>query len=53
MALHTRRSFGVLLWEIMSRGSFPYPELSDGEVVTAVCSQEYTLMQPLDCPPTV
>ena len=47
------RSFGILLWEVASQGSFPYMELSDAEVVGAVCQQQHSLLQPLDCPDNV
>ena len=47
------RSFGILLWEVASQGSFPYVELGDAEVVGAVCQQQHSLLQPLDCPDNV
>ena len=47
------RSFGILLWEVMSQGSFPYTELSDAEVVATVCQHQQRLLQPVDCPDTV
>jgi len=46
-------SFGILLWEVMSQGSFPYTELSDAEVVATVCQHQQRLLQPVDCPDTV
>ena len=47
------RSFGVLLWEVMGRGGFPYQDLSDGEVVGAVCHSRLPLVKPAECPDTV
>ena len=47
------RSFGVLLWEIMSRGAFPYASLSDEEVANAVFHHNNKLPQPKDCPDRV
>ena len=34
----------------MRRGGFPYHELGDGEVVTAVCHKRLALPQPPHCP---
>lgn len=31
-------SFGVLLWEIVTLGSTPYPGLSAGDVMRKVCN---------------
>ena len=47
------RSFGVLLWEVMGRGGFPYQDLGDGDVVNAVCHTRQPLVQPAECPDTV
>ena len=44
------RSFGVLIWEIMTVGQFPYTELTDAEVVHRVCYEYQRLLQPLECP---
>ena len=47
------RSFGVLLWEILTKGQFPFAELSDGEVVQGVCYEFQRLLQPISCPDNV
>lgn len=44
------RSFGILLWEILTAGQFPFAELSDGEVVQGVCYDFQRLLQPVSCP---
>ena len=47
------RSFGVLLWEVMSRGAFPYAELSNVDVITSVVQENHRLPIPTDeCPDT-
>jgi serine/threonine protein kinase len=43
-------SFGILMWEILTVGEFPYAELSDGEVVQSICYEFQRLMQPVSCP---
>ena len=47
------RSFGVLMWEVTSRGFFPYAELDNVDVVTSVCQEQYKLPAPADCPDQV
>ena len=41
-------SFGVLLYEIITYGRFPYPGLLNAEVVEKV-TQGYRMSQPMDC----
>ena len=42
------------MWEVMSRGGFPYSKLSDEEVVNAVCQNKEQLPRPSpDCPDRV
>ena len=43
-------SFGVVLWEIFTLGLVPYYELSNQEVVRAVCQKGRRLPQPPGCP---
>ena len=43
------RSFGVLMWEILTRGEYPYTELSDSEVIHGICYEFQRLLQPVDC----
>ena len=50
----TVRSYGVLLWEILSRGAFPYAKFGDDEVVNAVCHTKQLLPRPCkECPDRV
>lgn len=44
------RSFGVLIWELLTMGQFPYTELTDAEVVNRVCYECQRLLQPVQCP---
>ncbi len=44
-----QRSFGVVMWEILTRGEYPYCELSDGEVIRGVCYDFQRLLQPVEC----
>jgi len=43
-------SFGVLLWELMSRGKTPYPGIDNADVYTHI-KHGYRLQQPTYCPP--
>ena len=43
------RSFGVLLWEVLTRGSFPFVSLGDQEVISGVCYTRKQLDQPKEC----
>lgn len=38
------------MWEVVSRGSFPYPDLGDAEVIGVVCHHHQHLLQPVECP---
>ncbi|XP_003391605.1 PREDICTED: tyrosine-protein kinase SRK2-like, partial [Amphimedon queenslandica] len=42
-------SFGILLWELVSKGKEPYPGMTDEEVKEAV-SKGYHMPIPRDCP---
>ncbi len=37
------------MWEILTRGEYPYCELSDGEVIRGVCYDFQRLLQPVEC----
>ncbi|CAF0773881.1 unnamed protein product [Adineta ricciae] len=43
-------SFGVLLWELLSRGKTPYPGIDNADIFTYV-KNGYRLPQPTYCPP--
>ncbi|XP_019856305.1 PREDICTED: tyrosine-protein kinase-like, partial [Amphimedon queenslandica] len=42
-------SFGILLWELVTKGNLPYPGMTNVEVVEAV-PQGYRMIIPEDCP---
>ncbi|CAF4667346.1 unnamed protein product [Rotaria sp. Silwood1] len=42
-------SFGVLLWELMSRGKTPYPGIDNADIYTYI-KHGYRLQQPSYCP---
>jgi len=42
-------SFGVLLWELMSRGKTPYPGIDNADIYTHI-KHGYRLQQPTYCP---
>jgi Eph receptor A1 len=46
-------SFGVLLWEIMSKGRLPYSELKVNSQVIAEVSRGRRLPHPVQCPDSV
>ncbi|CAF3798026.1 unnamed protein product [Adineta steineri] len=43
-------SFGVLLWELMSRGKTPYPGIDNADLFTYI-KNGYRLQKPTYCPP--
>ncbi|UJR25877.1 hypothetical protein I4U23_007227 [Adineta vaga] len=43
-------SYGVLLWELLSRGKTPYPGIDNADIFTYV-KNGYRLPQPTYCPP--
>eukprot|EP00042_Codosiga_hollandica_P041687 m.374554 g.374554 ORF g.374554 m.374554 type:complete len:926 (-) comp56166_c0_seq1:359-3136(-) len=43
-------SFGVLLWEIFSRGQTPWADMSDSVIMPSIRHQKARLQQPRDCP---
>ena len=45
------RSFGVLLWEVMTRGSMPYTDFSDAEVLNTINLKHLVLPAPSFCSP--
>ena len=42
-------SFGILLWELVTKGSLPYPGMTNGQVCEAVI-EGYRMPEPKDCP---
>jgi len=45
-------SFGVLMWELVTRGAVPYADIENWEVANFVQSGK-RLQQPLYCPDSV
>ena len=43
-------SFGILLSEIITHGSMPYPEMTDKQVLEGVLMKGYCMPQPNNCP---
>jgi serine/threonine protein kinase len=43
-------SFGIMLWELFSRGTKPYFEFNNQEVIAKVTKERYRLSKPDDCP---
>jgi len=43
-------SFGVVLWELMTRGQLPYPGMNNEAVVDAILNQKYRMGAPVGCP---
>lgn len=46
-------SFGILLWEIMSKGCVPYPGMNNTEVLREVNHRGYRMQAPAGCSPSV
>ena len=42
-------SFGILLWEIITYGRFPYPDMTNAEVLSSI-EKGYRLLCPVNCP---
>ena len=42
-------SFGILLWELVTKGSLPYPDMTNGQLCIAVI-EGYRMPEPKDCP---
>ena len=42
-------SFGILLWELVTKGRVPYPDMTDEQVLQTV-PQGYRMPEPKDCP---
>ena len=43
-------SFGILLYEIVTYGRFPYPGMSNAQVLEATIGQGYRMPGPMGCP---
>lgn len=46
-------AFGIVMWEIFSKGKLPYTDLSNSQTINQVIEQGYRLPQPKDCPPLI
>ena len=46
----TCRSYGVLLWEIMTLGRTPYPGVDNRDVLKEIEENNLRLSEPKDCP---
>ncbi|XP_067226516.1 protein-tyrosine kinase 6b [Chanodichthys erythropterus] len=46
-------SFGILLYEIVTRGGVPYPGYQPGEVYSLVAERHYRMPSPPDCPQVI
>lgn len=44
------RSYGVLLWEIMTLGRTPYPGIDNRDVLKEIEENDLHLSEPKDCP---
>ena len=44
------RSYGVLLWEIMTLGRTPYPGIDNRDVLKEIEENNLQLSEPKDCP---
>ena len=44
------RSYGVLLWEIMTLGRTPYPGIDNRDVLKEIEENNLRLSEPKDCP---
>lgn len=44
------RSYGVLLWEIMTLGRTPYPGIDNRDVLKEIEENNLCLSEPKDCP---
>ncbi|KAK6049970.1 hypothetical protein COOONC_12524 [Cooperia oncophora] len=43
-------SFGILMWEVYTEGSEPYPGMSPNAVKRIILNDEYRMPIPKDCP---
>jgi len=46
-------AFGVVLWELMTRGQLPYPGMTNEAVIDGILNQHYRMPSPPGCPPGV
>jgi len=46
-------SFGVVLWELVTRGQLPYPGMNNEAVVDAILNRKYRMPAPVGCPEKV
>ena len=43
-------SFGILLWELVTKGSLPYPDIATNAQVYEAVIEGYRMPEPKDCP---
>ena len=43
-------SFGILLWELVTKGSLPYPDIETNQQVCDAVIEGYCMPEPKDCP---
>jgi hypothetical protein len=47
------RSFGIVLWEIITLGQVPYSPLNNQQVISLITTTQGTLEKPVQCTETL